>query len=117
VDSPKEPSPKFPIAQSYVDVVLDGALEYGREFAEEVVRTTGNWRDSDVRLVVSLFSFACPYMCSASAQKSVHWEDDRATPRIYNRRFLDDARKSVVDALLNVVIPNELGQRKRVASI
>ena len=31
------------IWSSYVDVILNGCLEYGREFAEEFVKTTHDW--------------------------------------------------------------------------
>jgi hypothetical protein len=40
---PGTPSEDCPIAQSYVDVVLTGCLEFGDSFAAEFVRTTMNW--------------------------------------------------------------------------
>jgi hypothetical protein len=40
---PGFPSEDCPIAQSYVDVVLTGCLEFGESFAAEFVRTTTHW--------------------------------------------------------------------------
>jgi hypothetical protein len=54
-DEPGRPSEDYPIAQSYVDVVLAGCLEVSKSFAAEFVRTTTNWD--------------CP------------WVEDRAAPR------------------------------------
>lgn len=33
----------YPVVQSYVDIVIDGALEYGPDFAREVLETTTDW--------------------------------------------------------------------------
>jgi hypothetical protein len=37
------PSAMFPILQSYVDVVIEGGLEYGPAFAQEIIQTTKDW--------------------------------------------------------------------------
>jgi len=37
------PSTMFPILQSYVDVVIEGGLEYGPDFAREIIETTKGW--------------------------------------------------------------------------
>ncbi|HTI82931.1 MAG TPA: gamma-glutamylcyclotransferase family protein [Acetobacteraceae bacterium] len=37
------PSATFPILQSYVDVVIEGGLEYGPDFAREIIETTKGW--------------------------------------------------------------------------
>src|SRR5215213_8166610 len=37
-------SAMYPLLQSYIDVVLDGALEYSVDFARELVETTQDWR-------------------------------------------------------------------------
>lgn len=34
---------KFPLLQSYIDVVLEGALEYGADYAKELIQTTRDW--------------------------------------------------------------------------
>jgi hypothetical protein len=36
-------SARYPLLQSYIDVVLDGALEYSPDFARELVETTQDW--------------------------------------------------------------------------
>ena len=38
-----EPDAMFPLLQSYIDVVVEGALEYGPEYARELVETTDGW--------------------------------------------------------------------------
>jgi hypothetical protein len=34
---------EFPLLQSYVDVVVEGGLEYGEDFARELIETTSDW--------------------------------------------------------------------------
>ncbi len=34
---------RFPILESYIDVVVEGSLEYGPEFAREIIATTKDW--------------------------------------------------------------------------
>jgi hypothetical protein len=36
-------SAEFPVLESYVDVVVEGALEYGENFARELLETTSDW--------------------------------------------------------------------------
>jgi len=38
-------SAEFPLLQSYIDVVVEGALEYGESFANELLETTSDWSD------------------------------------------------------------------------
>ena len=38
-----EPDADFPLLESYIDVVVEGALEYGPEFARELLETTTGW--------------------------------------------------------------------------
>jgi hypothetical protein len=38
-------SAQFPLLESYVDVVVEGALEYGETFAHELLETTSDWSD------------------------------------------------------------------------
>lgn len=40
---PLFPDASHPLVQSYVDLVLEGALEYGADFARELVATTFDW--------------------------------------------------------------------------
>lgn len=37
------PSPKCPIPQSYLDCILVGCLTFGREFAQEFIKSTKGW--------------------------------------------------------------------------
>jgi hypothetical protein len=37
------PDAKFPLAESYIDVVIEGGLEYGPAFAREIIETTRDW--------------------------------------------------------------------------
>ncbi len=43
IDTPRKPTIMAPILQSYVDVVLDGCLVLGEDFAREFLRTTSGW--------------------------------------------------------------------------
>ena len=45
IQYPHCPSATFPIAQSYVDIILKGCLSISPEFASEFVRTTVGWSD------------------------------------------------------------------------
>jgi len=38
-----EPDASFPLLESYIDVVLEGALEYGTDYARELHRDTSDW--------------------------------------------------------------------------
>src|SRR5262249_2476931 len=37
------PDAMFPLLQSYIDVVIEGGLEYGPDFAREILETTDGW--------------------------------------------------------------------------
>jgi hypothetical protein len=65
------PDAKFPIVESYVDVVIEGGLEYGPEFAREIIETTRDW--------------------------SAFWLNDRPLAR---RPWVVDKQFAKVDALL-----------------
>lgn len=36
---------EYPILESYIDVVVEGGLEYGEDFARELIETTSDWSD------------------------------------------------------------------------
>ena len=70
------PDAKYPLVESYIDVVIEGALEYGPEFAREVIETTRDW--------------------------SPYWLNDRTLARrpwVFNKQFAQ------VDALLASTAP------------
>jgi hypothetical protein len=71
-----EPDTGFPVLESYVDVVLEGALDYGPEFARELIETTTGW--------------------------SHFWLNDRELAR---RPWVHDPRYEAVDRLLQEVAP------------
>ena len=72
----ERPTPRFPLLQSYVDVVIDGALEYGDAFARELIETTMDW--------------------------SPYWLNDRELAR---RPWVYDKNHSEVDDLLAATEP------------
>jgi hypothetical protein len=65
------PDAKYPLVESYIDVVIEGALEYGPQFAREVIDTTRDW--------------------------SPYWLNDRTLAR---RPWVFDKQFAQVDALL-----------------
>jgi hypothetical protein len=69
-------SATYPLLQSYIDVVLDGALEYGSDFARELVETTQDW--------------------------SPYWLNDRELPR---RPWVFDKNYAEEDQLLRETWP------------
>lgn len=66
-----EPDAMFPLLQSYIDVVVEGGLEYGQDFAREILETTQGW--------------------------SRFWLNDRELAR---RPWVHDPRSDTVDELL-----------------
>jgi len=76
VDLP-QPNASFPLLQSYIDVVMEGGLEYGSGFAKEIIETTAGW--------------------------SSDWLNDRAFGR---RPWMLGRRYSVVDGLLAALAPH-----------
>jgi hypothetical protein len=66
-----EPDAMFPLLQSYIDVVVEGGLEYGPDFAREILETTDGW--------------------------SQFWLNDRELAR---RPWVHDSRSDAVDVLL-----------------
>ncbi len=83
----RDPSPEFPIVQSYVDICLNGCLEIEAtyplakeaEFAETFLQTSTNW--------------------------SKYWVNDRIYPR---RAFVYLPNASRIDALIRKVLGEEM---------
>ena len=69
-------SARYPLLESYIDVVLDGALEYSPDFARELIETTQDWNS--------------------------YWLNDRELPR---RPWVFDKNYSVEDQLLKETQP------------
>lgn len=76
VDLPP-PNASFPLLQSYIDVVVEGGLEYGPGFAREIIATTTGW--------------------------SRYWLNDREEPR---RPWVFDKSYQTVDRLLEMNAPD-----------
>jgi hypothetical protein len=72
----KEPDASYPILQSYIDVVVEGGLEYGEDFAQEILETTYGWNH--------------------------YWLNDRQLPR---RPWVYDAKAAKVDELIKKTAP------------
>lgn len=70
------PTSQLPLLQSYIDVVLRGGLEYGEDFARELIETTADWSDN--------------------------WLDDRELPR---RPWVFTKDASKIDRLLQSTTP------------
>ena len=66
----------FPILQSYIDAIVEGALDYGSDYAREMIETTADW--------------------------SRFWLNDRAMAR---RPWVFDRHFAETDALLAVTEP------------
>jgi len=47
VAKPEAATVAYPVCQSYVDVVLDGCLEYGDDFAKLFITSTADWAKPD----------------------------------------------------------------------
>lgn len=79
ISKTKEPTPKFPIVQSYVDICINGCLELEQlyrsvkdSFTQEFIRTTTGW--------------------------NAYWVNDRIYPR---RPFIYAPHSSAIDKALN----------------
>ena len=81
-NTPVAPTQQCPITQSYLDVVVTGCLEIGKDFAVEFVLTTDGWDN--------------------------YWVNDRDKPR-YRRHMSADAER--IDTLLSTVIPIQFANR------
>lgn len=83
-DETKEASENFPIPQSYIDVILTGCLEIGKDFAKEFIKTTKEWN---------------------------YIENDRENPKY--PRALDKLRyKEEINNLLDLIKLNKLKKTK-----
>ena len=70
-------SSEFPLLESYIDVVIEGGMEYGPDYAREIIATTTDWSD--------------------------YWLNDRELPR---RPWVFDKQYAAVDKMLTVNAPH-----------
>jgi len=83
-----KPTLNKPIIQSYLDVIIQGCLEYGKQFAIKFVETTTNW--------------------------NYPWINDRPNPR-YPRALENNPKLfKKVDNILKQAIPNQLAKRQTI---
>ncbi len=76
VDLPS-PDAEYPLLQSYIDVLIEGGLQYGPDFAREIIETTEGW--------------------------SKYWLNDRPLAR---RPWVFDRSYKAVDGLLSSYAPH-----------
>lgn len=81
--SAETPLPNRPIMQTYLDVILNGCLDYGESFARRFLQTTSPWQ---------------------------HLVNDRRAPN-YPRALKDTSIQPRVDALLQTELPELLADR------
>ena len=93
VDKPVKPSNTLPISQSYVDVCLEGALEFGNDFAKKFITTTSNWSGPE------------------GAHPAQTWVDDREEPLIYEKGFVAEEKLRIIDSLLEQTVPAAFAHR------
>lgn len=80
-----EPTPARPIMQSYLDVILNGCLDYGGTFTQRFTQTTELWQ---------------------------HLVDDRDNPQ-YPRPLKSPERHQVIDQVLTSHLPDLIRRRTR----
>lgn len=97
------PDRDFPLAQTYVDVVLSGCLDFGRRFAHDFIRTTA-------------FEYAADDQTSSTVtRRPFPWVDDREPAR--RRRYMraeasSDLDVATIDALLNEHVAHVVRYRR-----
>ena len=79
-----EPDADFPLLESYIDIVIEGAMEYGADYARELIETTLDW--------------------------SPYWLNDRELAR---RPWVHDVKTGNVDKLLAATEPAASRLRSR----
>jgi len=79
------PNELCPISQNYLDVVLSGCLEYGKDFTKKFLENTINWTDKE---------------------KNIYWINDRKKNKRYWVKNNDKKNKIKIDKLLKKNIPN-----------
>ena len=96
----REPDAAHPLLQSYIDVVVEGGLEYGSDFARELLDTTVGWsrfwlndRELARRPWVHDPKAAAVDKVMMSTRASAEFLASRAFPEMYGERPRSDAAK------------------------
>jgi hypothetical protein len=112
--SPVPATVNYPIAQSYVDIILRGCLTISEEFATEFIQTTKGWDPSELMEDDSTTDSEEGNNSDNDDMDEGWWVDDRRDP-LYSRAdkqySLKNAKK--LDALLALNRPEEFGGRVR----
>jgi hypothetical protein len=95
-DAHDYPNAEFPLAQTYIDIVLTGCLDIHRDFAIEFIKCT--WKSASEIVKYEIF----------------HWVNDREPALL--RRYMRaekalDLPVDEIDSLLHLYIPEALKQR------
>jgi len=93
-DHAETPDRNHPILQSYIDLVVEGALEYGEDFAGELIGTIGDWNQfwlNDRELPRRPWVFNKSYrtvdrVLAGTAPASFRFKE-RAFPEVFSARF------------------------------
>lgn len=86
-----KPTKECPITQNYIDVVVLGAMEYGLDFTEKIIKNIKGWRGEG---------------------NVVHWIDDRSKRK--KRQYMKNVSCKIlkkVDKILKKVIPGFFKKR------
>lgn len=115
--NPIPASPQYPIAQSYVDIMLRGCLTISEEFAHEFIETTKGWHpaelsDDDDSSIDD--SMSTDGSTSSELEEGGWWVDDRNDP-LYVRADSDYSLRHgpKLDKLLKEKLPNKFATRIR----
>jgi hypothetical protein len=104
-EHPELPSFEYPIAQSYVDVIMRGCLSISEEFCKEFILNTRGWCPEELALNDDEYDFVTNSSC---------WVDDRHDP-IYVRadRLFSNKRAKQLDYMLQSHKPDAFKRRTR----
>jgi hypothetical protein len=101
--NPVPPTPQYPIAQAYVDIILRGCLTISEEFAQEFIQTTKGWDPSELQ-----------EDSEDDSDDEDWWVDDRRDPlyvRADQEYSLENAKE--LDKLLRHNRKEDFGNRVR----
>ena len=90
VRNPVPPTTAFPIAQSYLDIILSGCLQFGEQFAIDFTKSTTGWNQP--------------------------WINDRTRPRYIRHMDISSDILSQIDGLLTRILPEMVKTRITVQS-
>jgi hypothetical protein len=104
----RRPSLRYPIAQTYVDIMLRGCLSISKEFAQEFLQTTKGWHLKDDQHNND---------SDADEHIVVHWVNDRSRP-LYIRADIHYSQHNAeeLDAWLHKYQPQAVQQRRHGAA-